>query len=288
MGNRQSLIPTHIKDKKKRRIRRRIVGIVFLTFLLIVGLGMATRLPFLLIQSIEVKGNELIDSDLLEAKAQTVLDENYAFVIPKRNTFFVPTLRIKNDLMLAYPRIEELDIKIRGHVLEINIQEREGKYLWCGGALSDSLELGSTCYYADNKGYLFSEAPYFSPGVYFTFYGGSMDALLDPIGSTFLNAEDLMTLLTLRSTLDVLGLQVEFANVTSETMFELYLRPVSDTQSVRTKVIARFDDDPKTLIKNLKAALANPGFQSEYTDKKANLLYFDLRFPNKVYYKFSE
>lgn len=272
----------------KRRIRRRIIAIVVLAFMVIVGIVLVMRLPFLRIQKTEVLGNQLIDREVLEAHVKDVLDEKYALVIPRSNTFFVPTERIKNELMVSYPRIEEIRIKIRGQVLEIQIDEREGKYLWCGGELASPLEVQSTCYYADNKGYLFSEAPYFSPGVYFTFYGGSMDALLDPIGATFLEPKDFATLLDLRAELDELDLDVAFANAVSNTMYELYLRPVSDEQTVHTKVIAQFDDDPKTLIKNLKAALLNPGFQAEYTDKRTELLYFDLRFPNKVYYKFSE
>lgn len=288
MGNRQNLIPTHIREKMKRRIRRRIIAIVVLVLLVLVGIVLVMRLPFLRIQKTEVLGNQLIDRGVLEAHVKDVLDEKYALVIPRSNIFFVPTERIKDELMVSYPRIEEIRTKIRSQVLEIQIDEREGKYLWCGGELASPLEVQSTCYYTDNKGYLFSEAPFFSPGVYFTFYGGSIDVLLDPIGSTFLEARDLVTLLDLRTALDQLDLDVVFANAVSDSMYELYLRPVSDEQTVYTKVIAQFDDDPKTLIKNLKAALANPGFQAEYIDKRTELLYFDLRFPNKVYYKFSD
>jgi hypothetical protein len=174
-------------------------------------------------------------------------------------------------------------------VLEIQIDEREGKYLWCGGELANPLEIQGTCYYAEQQRLLILRSSLFlTRRIFYFLWWIQLDALLDPLAQLSLRQKILRHFLDLRAELDELDLDVAFANAVSDTMYELYLRPVSDEQTVHTKVIAQFDDDPKTLIKNLKAALANPGFQAEYTDKRTELLYFDLRFPNKVYYKFSE
>jgi cell division septal protein FtsQ len=72
MGNRQNLIPTHIREKMKRRIRRRIITIVIFTLMILVGIVLVMRLPFLRIQKTEVFGNQLIDREVLETHVKDV------------------------------------------------------------------------------------------------------------------------------------------------------------------------------------------------------------------------
>ena len=47
-------------------------------------------------------------------------------------------------------------------------------------------------------------------------------------------------------------------------------------------------DDYTVLVANLKAALGKTELSQALAKDRAHLLYFDLRFTNKVYYKFSD
>jgi len=52
--------------------------------------------------------------------------------------------------------------------LEINVQEREGKYIWCG----ENIEAvnSNPCYFMDQSGYIFDESPYFSESKSISFH----------------------------------------------------------------------------------------------------------------------
>jgi hypothetical protein len=52
------------------------------------------------------------------------------------------------------------------------------------------------------------------------------------------------------------------------------------------KIIFKIDSDYQKIAENLQAALSTEPLHSDLQKKLALLLYLDLRFGNKVYYKF--
>ncbi len=52
------------------------------------------------------------------------------------------------------------------------------------------------------------------------------------------------------------------------------------------EIIFKIDSDLKIVAENLQVALNTEPLQSNFKNKYSSLLYIDLRFGNKVYYKF--
>ena len=58
------------------------------------------------------------------------------------------------------------------------------------------------------------------------------------------------------------------------------------TLSMGPEIIFKSDTDLETVAENLQAALNTEPLQSDFKNKYSSLLYIDLRFGNKVYFKF--
>ena len=62
----------------------------------------------------------------------------------------------------------------------------------------------------------------------------------------------------------------------------------SRTKQIKSYICVGLDSDFEKLAENLQAALMTEPLQSDFKNKFSSLLYIDLRFGNKVYYKFNE
>jgi len=67
---------------------------------------------------------------------------------------------------------------------------------------------------------------------------------------------------------------------------EIYLKPVDSLNF--PKIILKSTSDFNKVVENLQSVLTTEPFQSDFKNKYSSLLYIDLRFGNKVYYKFAE
>jgi hypothetical protein len=52
------------------------------------------------------------------------------------------------------------------------------------------------------------------------------------------------------------------------------------------EIIFKIDSDFQKIAENLQAAITTEPLQTDFKNKYSSLLYIDLRFGNKVYYKF--
>ena len=60
----------------------------------------------------------------------------------------------------------------------------------------------------------------------------------------------------------------------------------SSTSQMGPEIIFKADSDFNQIIENLQSVLTTEPLQTEFKTKYSSLLYIDLRFGNKVYYKF--
>jgi len=65
---------------------------------------------------------------------------------------------------------------------------------------------------------------------------------------------------------------------------KLYLS--SFTSKMGPEIIFKADSNFEKIIENLQSVLSTEPLQSDFKNKYSSLLYIDLRFGNKVYYKF--
>lgn len=283
-------IPTSrraIEIKHRRRVRT--IRLVFLFFiLLLIILGALSYLSFnkrITINEIKVEGTNIIDKDEVISQVKSDLKGKYFYLYNKSNSFIYPQKLIYNNLINAFPRISELSItRQNANILDIKIKERLGSYLYCGDSIPEDPSLiGENCYFVNDDGYIFDKAPYFSGNVYFKYYMKINDEN-NPLGQNIFNAEFFHQLTIFINGIKNLNFKPVYLVLGDNNTFFLYLE--SSNVELNPTIIFKKDNDLTDILDNLEIAIKKDEFANEINSKYSILEYIDLRFKNKVLYKF--
>jgi hypothetical protein len=283
-----------LKKKRRKAFLSKVVIIVIALFVLAGSCAYFSRLDGLNIKEIKVEGNKVVDESVIVEAVNSELAGKYAFLYPKTNVLIYPEMDIKNSLLEKFPRLASVDLDATDRkTLFINVSEREAKYMWCGEKMPlsvnvESLRTEEKCYFMDEEGYIFDEAPYFSGEVYFKFYGGGGDENPEgasPAGSHFAPG-NFKQLETFKDVLAGMGLKPVVMHILDEEDVEIYL--ARSGLGMGPKIIFRSSADLKNTAENLQAALTTDPLMSGFKNKYAKLEYIDIRFGNKVYFKFND
>ena len=276
---------TQIKRKRKVGLIRLIILCTILFISIIGGLSYFSFDRRLAIKDTLINGTSIISWDEVSKKVDEGLSGKYLFLFSKRNSFIYTHDKLKESLMKAFPRIEELDIKVRDLNLVLNIKERLGSYLYCGLTLPDvKEEVGENCYFVNNDGYIFDKAPYFSGDIYFKYYtdinigGGS------PLGSQVFTPDRFHSVARFIDGVTALGFKPVYLVKTDDGIYSLYLKAKGANSN--PKIMFKEENDLSLILDNLSIAMSKKEFANEINSKYDTLSYIDLRFKNKVLYKF--
>ena len=269
-----------LKRARRRGLQNKILLIILALAMVITGLAFLSRINKLNINAVEVVGSKVVDQDLIKEAVNEDLAGNYLWFFPKKNIFIYPKQKTFDDLTEKWKRLKNISSNITNDgVLQISVDERQGLYIWCGAMPGKS---DSGCYYIDSDGYIFDEAPYFSGEVYFKFYGGISDSE-NPVGN-YIAKDNFAKLLTFKDTLDKIGLKPTSIYLGGSGEVKVYLLPTRGSNS--PEIMFKLADDLENLAGNLQTALNTDPLQMDFQKKYSSLIYIDLRFGNKVYYKF--
>lgn len=253
--------------KRKRRIRITLIvaGGILGACALLVG---ASYLPFLQIQAVAVSGAHTISSSTLEAFVQERLVGRYYWMLPKSNMLLYPKQRIAEDLRRSYPVLASVDVHLSpGTVFQtvaVDVVEREPRALWCSGA---------ACYFMDENGVVYGEAPTFSAPVYVSYFGATPGDL----PKQFLAPD---TFIALSALVDAIAQKLPQEQVSGVT--------VDANGDVRMGFASGFalqyalKDAGGDIFERFTLALTAEPFTSH---PLASFEYLDLRFGDKLYYK---
>jgi hypothetical protein len=260
--------------KHKRRVRIIKLSTVFTVLIFVIGiLAWLSHLKSFALDSVVVTGNIGVDSNDIQTIAEKDLAGSYLGLFAKSNSFLFQKNKIENDITHAFPSISNLQVSTKAHVLEVNIAERKPAYEWCTG-MPASTE-SKSCFFMDENGFIFSHAPQFSGNAYFIFYGGlSTD---NPIGMTFLSPAELKSFAQFKSDLDLHGITIVSLLVKDIGVREVYLLK-------QGKIIYKEHEDPLILAASIELLKRDTKLFNLHAT--STLEYIDLRFGNKVYYKF--
>lgn len=278
--------------KQRRKVVVNKILISFFCFLVVfISLVFLSRRPSLNIRDIEISGNNIVDTEMIRSLVNEGIAGKYLWLFPKTNIVIYPKNTIKLALQNKFKRLKDINFSIKDNkTLSLSVTEREALYTWCGVKTPEITDTAPTnsadqkCYFIDTDGYVFDEAPYFSGDVYFKFYGATdggeyiSDEAFNPSGNyysklnfkQFVDFKDMLTGIKLKPV-------------------SLYIGDKNETTvflSGGPKIMLNTDADLEHLTENLSAALNTDPFQSEFKNKYSSLMYIDLRFGNKVYYKF--
>jgi len=260
---------------KKRRMRAVITaGICVCALLTTYAVHVASYMTRFSYEHVAVTGGSA-QSAAVQAFVEKRLAESATGFISGRNIFLFRYESLGSEIVANFPQIKDATIArdtTLGNGLVVTLIERSAYALWCGAS--------GNCYVVDDEGVVFAPGagvststlptPYIFTGALST----SSVAMHDPYGGVFAG-EHFVGIQTLLSDLKNTGVMPLGANLETDTDFQVPLR-----EGYYLK--ASYGEDPENIAKNLSLVL-----NSDALKGKAMLLeYVDLRFGNRVYYKF--
>jgi len=290
MDNKRAVLkPSHIALRERRRKRRRFLIVFMLLIFLIAGITFASHLRSINVSIITTEGNKITSTRDITKLIEKEISGNYLFLISKANTFIFPKNYIEKKLLVEFPRIEKLWIsRIGFNGLQVHIVERSGQYLWCGELIDqNTLPTDSSCYFIDKDGYIFGTAPYFSGDAYFKFYGSEdLDLTKSVIGQSLTTSERYTDFIRMIDGLEKLGIYSQAIKIRSNGEYRVVLTKVDNTHAVNSEIYYSREADVEVVLSNIETAMTSVEFKKQFDENRASLLYIDLRFKDKVYYKF--
>lgn len=274
-----------LKKKRKKAIRNRILLYLLGIIIIISGLTYLSRLPELNINNTTVTGGKILDNEDINKVVNKDLSGRYFTLFPKTNFLLYPKNKIENDLKNTFKRIDTVSANIHGTKnLYIDLKERTADYIWCGD--TPSPDVGG-CYLMDNTGYIFDNAPYFSGNVYFRFFGNISGVQNDMVIGSYFNKNNFQRLLSFKDILKSMKLDVSSLFVKNDDYAEFYISSnIVPPEGPKIKI--KVNDDLNKVAENLQAAIHTAPLSTNLENEPSKLSYIDLRFGNKVYFKFNE
>ncbi len=284
---------SRFRNRIKQRQRALLARAGVLLALMAVLLGMlswVSHYPRYQITEIAVRGSEALDDRALAEVVRDTLSGRYAALFARSNAFIYPRSGISDRLRKTYPRIRTLDVDtVSLHAIRIEITERTPAGLWCGTLPPEERnDLAEACYFMDNEGFIFSDAPVFSSDVYFTAYG-PLAAARDPIyrdaskptGKRFAAPEVFAHIIKVRDLLRRSGLAFQGAAVETGSDYKLFL----DTGGF---IKASTSIPPEETARDAAAAIEVK--QRERERFFEELEYIDARFADfdRIFFKFAD
>lgn len=255
---------------RKRRQRKKLLWAVALCFsaaVVLYGVRTLTFLPRLSITEITVAGTEYISPQHIQQYVESTLFSSTFSLLSKKNMFLYPRRELETYIQEQFPRIQSVRISresLLAQAITVTVQERQPYGRLC---------VDSSCYLLDEKGYIFAEEGIASVSPQYTFHGILANASA-PIGQTFLS-DTFSEIVTLLSALEKGGFSPQ--GITMEEGRDFTVQ-VARGYSIR----ASFENEPQAIVRNLELILSSDALRG----KEGELEYIDLRFGNRVYYKF--
>lgn len=255
--------------RARRRKARLIVAAIILCLVavLVFGISWLSRHERFVINSIHVTGNNEISKQTVMEYVSKQIDDSTWHYISQKNIFFFDRVAIEQGLLRDMPRLRAVKITRQSKFsqsLMIAIDERRPAALWCSE--------NSVCYRMDDSGFIFDEASTITVTSY-TFDGGVATSSA-PIGQTFAGGR-LQEIFAVLERLRKSGFAAGGASVESDTDYRAHLIKGYDIK-------IRFGVDASKLVRDLQLVLSSDALKG----KESDLAYVDLRFGNRVYFKF--
>lgn len=294
-----------IKKRKKKQI---MFGTVFGVVLscLVAGIVWGAYSESFQIVQLNVRGTQGELENQIRESAQSMLQEKVMWVFPKSNTFLFPKHTLYQQIIDSYPKVLSVEVTKTGlKTLTIDVVERKAHSLWCSGVPPHlTPDVMGRCFFVDNTGYIYTQSPYFSDHVYFELYGEpydyatalesasatSSDIDVDEnmpetgevsfIGLHYLPEESYLAAMQTVELLKSIDITTHTLVVHSKDFFEL----VMDEGGV---IKFNLQAEPQQMVTDLKTAL-DAKFQERKDKTLKDIEYIDIRFTNKVVFKFVE
>ncbi|PIT96656.1 hypothetical protein COT82_01970 [Candidatus Campbellbacteria bacterium CG10_big_fil_rev_8_21_14_0_10_35_52] len=292
-----------LAKRKRKLFLLKISGIVLAIIAIIAGAVFILRIENIKIANILIDGNFAVSDKSIRMFAQERISGNYLFFFPKSSILLYPRRNMEAAIFDAFKSIKDINIEAENlQTISIKIKERKPSALWCGveihGIIAEELnkeqteeqierqqteekdeekKLADKCYFLDEGGFIFSEAPEFSGNAYFRYYGPLLGEENEaPIGRQFMTEEDFDKIIFFLSSLKEIGLKSVYFGSINEDDFEIKFESGGRIFFGKKQNLSYIFDNIKSVFES-----------KEFNEKDMSELdYADFRFGNRVYFKF--
>ena len=255
--------------KAPKRFSWRRFLIILGVLALLGGVIYLIKAPWLQAVNVSVSGTNVANPDEISQSVKGMLEGRHLYIFPKTSMIVLSVNKIEDKLERDFSRLSKVDVRrTSASSLHVEVEEYDGKYLWC--------REGDDCSFMDENGIVFAAAPIFSGSAYIRFYGGANSEIpFSPLSS-----QQLEYIKTIVDRLEAISLHPTiFTFITEHNLAVSFTH-----QDTEAKIYFEPTKDLEPQLQTLYTGMRSPKFISEYTSKP--LEYIDLRFSNKMVYKF--
>lgn len=287
MATKTEILKNSKLREKKIGLARKVFGVI-LVFLVVGGFWFVINAHFLRIDKFIVTGSTFENKNIIGQKAGEALKGSYYYFVPKDSVFFYREEAVLAFLQTSFPRLATIEITAPElNTLKITVTDKKPKLIWCEG-----FESNKKCFYLDETGRTYSEAPNFSANIIFEIVGSGLG---DKIGRKAFTTDriqrisDFLVFLTKilpRLAKDSESYEILQTKLMADGDLAVEIGS-SGSDQVKFKVLFNADRKTDELVINLSSVLKNESFLSEIKNSQQKLEYLDLRFGQKVFYRFN-
>jgi len=268
---------TPLFPQKPQRLRARRRKIRLITFCICVllgaslvgGAGLASHAERFAIKDVSVSGAQELSTNTLTAAVEAGLQNNMFKIFSRRNMFLYPRSEIEQNLSDTFPRIKNVELSrasLMAQAIMVTVEERKPFAKWC--------DKDGKCFFLDDIGFIFAEAEEGKEMQTAYVFRAGLIPETSPIGQAFLRGR-LGGIVHFLDLLTQAGYKPQGIHVENEKDFSV-------PQTDGPRLLIPFDLDPEKMVHDLQLALEADSVRG----RESELEYIDLRFGNRVYYKY--
>lgn len=270
--------------RKRKRLRQRNIFIAKLTLIVVlilgsvIGLWFVARAESFTIQNVDIRNKGTVKNELIEKHVLEIIERDKGAFFPTNNTFFLSIGALEKSLEETFLKVERAHIIRKGFdELIVVVEERSPELIYCNSSASGE-RTQRTCYFADDSGIVYADAPYIPRSELDTVYLSREEPAVI-LGTTPLSKSEILALGILIDTLQSRGVETEDVHLLDDEALRV------ETDESYSLVVA-IDDDYTDELERFFSALEADVFDSERSI--TDVYEFDLRFGRKVFYKFHD
>lgn len=282
-----------LRQKKRKRRTQTWALYTVLFVLLLGGFTYASHHAAFRVEQIVVNNLTYTDRMAVELAIKETIDGRYLGLFAKTNTFTLPRRAIRSRIMRDHPAVEHIAIDVQGlHTVSVEVREYTPVARWCATPVTPAPSLvhddgvtvtgtlpqvtisrtGDECFVLNADAVVFAPAVDAVPADLITFFGA---ITTDPIRQQYTSParlRDLLAFARLVRRLEIITTEVWTSN---GDVYAFVTQPGAQLYVDATEDLGETFTNLETVMK--RDAINRAQF--------ANILYIDLRFGNRVFYK---
>ena len=267
---------------RRRKIRTIKLSIGVAVFVVAaIGVVWLSRIEQVNIKTIVIVGNSAVTETQLKQVVAEQLRGTYALLFPRTNILFFPRSSITASVRDAFDRIFDAEIVVEdSQTIKLIVKERQPFALYCGDTFIDTREVLGQCSFLDERGFIFARAPDFIGNIFFKYFGKTATQTsggpYELLGLEYMPQDKFRDLTLFLGSFEELKMKPTSLTRLDEIDFEIRLKDGS-------YILFGGEQSLTSVLGNLQSVFES-GIILEREDMQLD--YIDLRFGNKIYYKF--